>query len=159
MIMLTLFFLSEQVITVQEYLIHYRFKDSQIMAQMMVARKHHVERIFKDFSKISQMISPKKKLLILSDAMSHFIKSEVARLVLSYLHEYKLGRDIRSTRNCRSSWGYWQKSVKKDDVFAISEYYSSISRKHIPVISAGMPIHTGENSDKIYIFLPEQHLL
>jgi hypothetical protein len=28
--------------------------------------------------------------------MSHFIKSEVARLVLSYLHEFKLGRKLEN---------------------------------------------------------------
>ena len=32
------------------------------------------------------------EILIFSDAMSHFIKSEVARLVLSYLHEFNLGK-------------------------------------------------------------------
>jgi hypothetical protein len=28
--------------------------------------------------------------------MAHFIKSEVARLVLSYLHEFKLGRKLEN---------------------------------------------------------------
>ena len=32
------------------------------------------------------------EILIFSDAMSHFTKSEVARLVLSYLHEFNLGK-------------------------------------------------------------------
>ena len=44
---------------------------------------------------------------ILSDAMSEspLIKSEAARLVLSYLHEYKLGRNIGKKTTIRSYFG------------------------------------------------------
>jgi hypothetical protein len=55
MIMLTLLFLSVAVITVQEYLIHCRFKDSQ-MTQMVV-EKHLRRTNLEVFPNISQMIS------------------------------------------------------------------------------------------------------